>query len=147
TDVAAQLQPQVVIVILQDGQNDVRQDVFGRGYEVQAADAAEVRLHEAQRVLPHGTDEIDHCIQPAEDRIILAMTRPPTFPQPFFLLRLDAQHVADGEILQVHFRQPFESVLNRLRYEVDVRQLVGQHGNGTRQHPDGIELAVAQVDQ
>ena len=59
----------------------------------------------------------------------------------------EAQHLADREILQVQLRQPLEGVVDRQRDEMDVGELVGQRGERAGQDVDGVQLAVAQVDQ
>ena len=59
-------------------------------HQVQAADAAQVRLDELERILPHRAGEIDHRVEPAEDRVVLALARPPALPQPLFLVRASA---------------------------------------------------------
>ena len=51
-----------------------------------------------------------------------------------------AQHVADGRVLHVQFRQALEGVLDGQRDEVDVGQLVGQHGDRAGQDADGVRL-------
>ena len=75
------------------------------------------------------------------------LARPPAVPEPFFLLRRDAQHVADGEVLHVQLGQPLEGVLDRQRDEMDVGELVGQHGHRAGQDADRVHCAVAQVDE
>ena len=95
----ADLQLQLGVLLLQHRHHQVGQDVLGGGDQVQAADAAEVRLDEAQRILPHRADEIDHGVEPAEDRVVLAVARAPAVPQPLLLLRREPQQVADGEVL------------------------------------------------
>src|ERR1700687_3838187 len=98
-------------------------------YEMQAADAAQVGFHEAERVLPHRTDEIDHGVEPAEYRVVLALAGPPAFPQPLFFVRRQAEDLTDRNVLKVELRQALEGVQDRLGDKMDVRQLIGQHRN------------------
>ena len=58
-----------------------------------------------------------------------------------------AKRLAGGEVLQVHIRQPFEGVVDRLRHVMDVRELIGHRGERARQNVNGVEPAVAQVNQ
>jgi hypothetical protein len=114
---------------------------------VQAADAAQIRLHELERVLPHGTREIDHRVETAEDWIVIAMARAPTLKQPFLFRGGNAKHVADEKILKIKLRQSLERVLQRERNVMQVRNLIGQGGQRTRKQADDFGLSIPQINQ
>src|SRR5262245_61268264 len=87
TNVLADFQAKLKILLLEYRQNDIGQYPFARWNQMQAAYSAKVGLNEAQRILPHRADEIHHRVKPAENRIILALARSPTLPEPLFLAR------------------------------------------------------------
>src|SRR5262249_15903875 len=95
---------------------------------MQAADAAHVWLDEAQRVLPHGADEIDDRIIPAEHGVVLALGRRPALAQPCFLFRRDPERLANSLILEVEVGQTLERVLDGERDVMDICNLIGEYG-------------------
>src|SRR5262249_457978 len=103
-NVRSNFQAQSFVALTQLRQDEVCQETFGRGDEVQAADAAQVRLHKAQRVLPHRADEVHHGVESAEHRIVLALARSPAIPEPFFFSRGQAQDLAHAEVLKIQLR-------------------------------------------
>ena len=112
-----------------------------------SSDARQIRLDEPQRIFPHRAGQLDHAIQPAEYRIIVALRRSPTIVQPRFFVfrkRHDAAHFSIG---QIQLRQPLQSIQQRERYKVQIRQLIGHCRLRAQQRPDGFHLPVALVDQ
>jgi len=138
---------QLRVVLLQRREDYLCNDALAGRHHVQAADPAQVRLDKAKRILPHGTDEIDHRVVAAEDRVVVAMTLPPTRPQPFVFFRSQPQQCAHREILHIQLRQALERVVNSERHVVDVRDLVGQHRDGARQDVDRLALTITQIDE
>jgi len=146
-NVFADGQLQLAIPGMQLGENDVADDVFTSGNQMQPANAAQVGFDEVKRVLPHRADKVDHRVQPAEDRVAFALARTPRIPQPGFLLRSQPQQVANGEVLHIQFRQTLEGIQDRQRNRMHVCQLAGKDRDRAGHDSYGVPLPVAKVDQ
>ncbi len=146
-DVVADAELQLRVQRPQHRQHDIRDDALGGRHEVQPADAAEVRLDKFQRIFPHRADEIDHRVEPAEHRVVVAQLRRPAFREPGFLLRRDPQDFAHRRVLLIQVGQPLQGAMDGLRNEMDVRKLIGEHRHRTGEHRDRFELSVAQIHQ
>ena len=129
------------------GTTSSAEDGDGGGRDVQAADPAQIRLHELDGVLPHRRRVIHDGVEPAEDRIRLAVRRRPALAQPLLLDGADAEDVAHLGHLEVHVGEPLRALEDGLRDVVRVAELVVPHRDRTRKQLDGLGDAVALVGE
>ena len=132
---------------LQRGNDDIADDTFGSGNQMDAAHANEVRLDERERVFPKRASEIDNRVQPTEDRVKLIVARAPGVPQPLGFQFIKRDDLANVEILQIQFWHPLERTDERERDVVEIVELLGENAGGAQHHVDRFLLAVAKVDQ
>ena len=85
--VVGELESDARILRQQRRHDEIGEDAHRGRPDVQAADAAQVRLHELDRVLPHRRRVVDDGVEAGEDRIRFAMRRRPAVAQPLFLDR------------------------------------------------------------